>query len=36
MKVNVKVLIVQACLTLCNPMDCSLSLEFSRQEYLSG
>ena len=30
----------QLCLTLCNPMDCSLwaplSMEFSRQEYWSG
>ena len=30
----------QSCLTLCNPMDCSLqapySMEFSRQEYWSG
>ena len=30
----------QSCLTLCDPMDCSLlgslSMEFSRQEYLSG
>ena len=34
------VLVVQSCLTLCNPMDCSqrapLSIEFSRQEYWSG
>ena len=38
---NVKVLIAQLCLTLCNPMDCSLpgsplSMEFSRQEYWSS
>ena len=26
----------QSCLTLCDPMDCSLSIEFSRQEYWSG
>ena len=30
----------QLCLTLCNPMDCSLpaplSMEFSKQEYWSG
>ena len=33
-----KVLVTQLCLTLCNPMDCSLllSMEFSRQEYWSG
>ena len=33
-------LVAQSCLTLCDPMDCSppvlLSMEFSRQEYLSG
>ena len=33
-------LLAQSCLTLCNPMDCSLpgslSMEFSRQEYWSG
>ena len=33
--------LLQSCLTLCNPMDCSLpgsslSLEFPRQEYWSG
>ena len=26
----------QSCLTLCDPMDCSLSIDFSRQEYWSG
>ena len=35
-----KVLVIQSCLTLCNPMDCSpqaaLSMEFSKQEYWSG
>ena len=33
-----KMLVTQSCLTLCNPMDCSLllSMEFSRQEYWSG
>ena len=35
----VKVLVTQSCLTLCDPMDCSLpaplSMEFSRQEYWS-
>ena len=35
------VLVVQLCLTLCDPMDCiarqaPLSMEFSRQEYWSG
>ena len=37
-KVNVKVLVAQLCLTLCNPMDCSPlgSMEFSRQEHWSG
>ena len=34
------VLVVQLCLTLCDPMDSShqtpLSIEFSRQDYLSG
>ena len=38
--VCVCVLVAQSCLTLCDPMDCtrqaSLSIEFSRQEYLSG
>ena len=33
-------LLAQSCLTLCDPMDCSLqaplSMEFSRQEYCSG
>ena len=37
---RVNVLVVQSCLTLCDPMDCShqapLSIEFSRQEYWSG
>ena len=33
---NLKVLVAQSCLTLCNPMDCGpLSMEFSRQEYWS-
>ena len=36
---KVKVLVAQACLTLCNPMDCSppapLSMDFSWQEYWS-
>ena len=36
---KVKVLIVQSCSTLCNPMDCTcqalLSMEFCRQEYWS-
>ena len=35
------VLVAQSCLTLFDPMDCvdfqtSLSMEFSRQEYLNG
>ena len=34
------VLVVQSCLTLCDPMDCSLpaplSMELSRREYWSG
>ena len=40
--VCVCVLIAQSCLTLCDPMDCSLpgssplSMEFSKQEYWSG
>ena len=29
-------LITQLCPTLCNPMDCSLSMEFSRQECWYG
>ena len=36
---KLKVLVTQLCLTLCDPMDCSLqvsSMEFSRQEYWSG
>ena len=38
---KVKVLVAQLCPTFCNPMDCSLlwaplSMEFSRQEHLSG
>ena len=35
-----KVLVAESCLTLCDPMDCSLqaplSMEFSRQEHWSG
>ena len=27
---------LQPCLTLCDPMDCPLSIEFPRQEYWSG
>ena len=39
-KVKEKVLVVQSCLTLCDPMDCiahqaPLSMGFSRQEYWS-
>ena len=34
------VLVTPFCLNLCDPMDCacqaSLSMKFSRQEYLSG
>ena len=30
------VLVAQSCFTLCDPMDCSPSMEFSRQEYWSG
>ena len=26
----------QSCLTLCDPMDCGLSMGFSRQEYWGG
>ena len=37
---KVKVLVVQSCPTLCDPMDCSLLdslfIGFSRQEYWSG
>ena len=37
---KVKVLVTQSCLTLCDPMDCSLSGSsvhgFSRQEYWNG
>ena len=38
---KVKVLVIQPCLTLCNPMNCIacqtvLSMGFSRQEYWSG
>ena len=37
---EVKVLVAQSCLTLCDPMDCSPPgssvMEFSRQEYCSG
>ena len=37
---KVKVLVTQLCLTLCDPMDCSLpgslSTGFSRKEYWSG
>ena len=41
MKVKIKVLATQLCLTLCEAMDYSprqapLSMEFSRQEYWSG
>jgi len=36
----VKVLVAQSCLTLCDPMDCSLSgssvLGFPREEYWNG
>ena len=39
-KSEVKVLVTQLCLTLCDPIDCSpqvpLSMEFSRQDYWSG
>ena len=39
MKVNVRMLVAQSCLTRCDPMDCSpqdpLSMEFSKQEYWS-
>ena len=40
-KVLLKVLVAQSCLTLCDPMDCvahqaPLSIEFSRQEHWSG
>ena len=38
--ITVKVLTAQSCLTLCDPVDCSLAgpfvHEFSRQEYWSG
>ena len=36
---RVEVLVTQSCLTLCDPMDCSLpgsSVGFSKQEYHSG
>ena len=34
---KVKVLVIQFCLTLYDPIDCiHLSVEFSRQEYWSG
>ena len=33
---KVKVLVDQLCLALGNLMDCSLSIEFSKQEYWSG
>ena len=33
---KVKVFVTQWCPTLCNPADCSPSMEFSRQEYWSG
>ena len=28
--------VAQSCLTLCDPVDCSLSMGFSRQQYWSG
>ena len=31
-----KVKVAQLCPILCNPMDCRLSMGFSRQEYWSG
>ena len=31
-----KVKVTQLCLTLCDPMDCTQSMEFSRPEYWSG
>ena len=31
-----KVFVTQWCPTVCNPADCSPSMEFSRQEYWSG
>ena len=31
-----KVKVTQSCLTLCNPMNCTQSMEFSRPEYWSG
>ena len=39
--VCIRVELLQSCLTLCDPMDCSppgssLSMGFSRQEYWSG
>ena len=33
---SVTVLVTQSCLTLCNPKDCSPSMEFSRQDCWSG
>ena len=39
LKYSLKVSVLQSCLTLCDPIDCSqapLSVEFSRQEYWSG
>ena len=35
-QVIVLLLVTQPCPALCYPMDCSLSVEFSRQEYWSG
>ena len=33
---KMKVLVTQSCLTLCDSMDYSPSMEFSRQEYWRG
>ena len=39
-RLKVNILVIQSCLTLCNPMDCHLpgssAMQFSRQEYWSG